>query len=236
GGNITDDGNASVTERGICWSTSQNPTISDSHTTNGTGEGSFVSNITGLSHSTTYFVRAYAINSIGIGYVNAVSFTTLSLGIGDSFQGGVIAYVLQDGDIGYVSGEFHGIIAATADLGIYIEWGCEEVLLSGVFGSEIGAGTQNTSNILNGCSESGIAALLCANYSNEGYDDWFLPSPDELAKLYLNRIEISGFSPNFYWSSRQTNSWSAYLTNFDNGEVYADLKSQPYRVRSIRIF
>jgi len=76
GGYVTDDGGATVTARGVCWSTSQNPTISDSHTTDGTGTGSFTSNITGLNGLTKYYVRAYATNSVGTTYGNQVSFTT----------------------------------------------------------------------------------------------------------------------------------------------------------------
>jgi len=77
GGNITSDGGATVTARGVCWSTGQSPTISDSKTSDGTGAGSFTSAITGLSPTTAYFVRAYATNSTGTGYGSAISFTTL---------------------------------------------------------------------------------------------------------------------------------------------------------------
>ena len=76
GGNVTADGGASVTARGVCWSTSHNPTVSGSHTTNGTGTGSFTSSITGLTANTTYYVRAYATNSVGTAYGSEVSFTT----------------------------------------------------------------------------------------------------------------------------------------------------------------
>ena len=76
GGNVTLAGGSSVTARGICWSTSTSPTISNSKTTNGSGTGSFSSSITGLGSETTYYVRAYASNSYGTGYGNEVSFTT----------------------------------------------------------------------------------------------------------------------------------------------------------------
>ena len=76
GGNVTDDGGATVTARGVCWSTSLNPTITDSHTTNGNGTGSFTSNIAGLTSATTYYVRAYATNSIGTAYGEVLTFTT----------------------------------------------------------------------------------------------------------------------------------------------------------------
>jgi uncharacterized protein (TIGR02145 family) len=78
GGNITSDGGASVTARGVCWGTVTNPsTALTTKTTDGTGTGSFPSSITGLTANTTYYVRAYATNSAGTAYGNEVSFTTL---------------------------------------------------------------------------------------------------------------------------------------------------------------
>lgn len=79
-GNVTSDGGATVTAKGVCWSTSQNPTISGNHTSDGNGTGAFTSNITGLAENTTYYVRAYATNSKGTSYGSQKSFTTESGG------------------------------------------------------------------------------------------------------------------------------------------------------------
>ena len=76
GGNITADGGAPVSDRGVCWSTAQNPTVAGTHTTDGSGIGIFTSSITGLTQNTLYYVRAYATNSAGVAYGNQVSFTT----------------------------------------------------------------------------------------------------------------------------------------------------------------
>ena len=76
GGNITSDGGAAVTARGVCWSTSQSPTISDSKTSDGGGIGNFSSNMTGLNGNTTYYVRSYATNNQGTAYGNEVNFKT----------------------------------------------------------------------------------------------------------------------------------------------------------------
>jgi uncharacterized protein (TIGR02145 family) len=77
GGNVTSDGGATVTARGICWSTSANPTIAlSTKTSDGSGTGIFTSLITGLTHSTTYYVLAYATNSVGTAYGNQMIFTT----------------------------------------------------------------------------------------------------------------------------------------------------------------
>lgn len=75
-GNVSSDGGTNVIQRGVCYSTLQNPTTSNQIITSGTGNGSYTCNITGLSANTTYFVRAYAINSVGTAYGGQKSFTT----------------------------------------------------------------------------------------------------------------------------------------------------------------
>ncbi len=76
GGTVTDDGGAEITDMGVCWSTSPNPTISSTKTSNDKGTGSFISSITGLTANTKYYVRAYATNSAGTSYGNEVIFNT----------------------------------------------------------------------------------------------------------------------------------------------------------------
>jgi len=75
-GNVTADNGASVTERGICWATSLNPTIADNKEASGTGTGSFSVTLSSLLEGTTYYVRAYAINKEGTSYGNEITFTT----------------------------------------------------------------------------------------------------------------------------------------------------------------
>jgi uncharacterized protein (TIGR02145 family) len=76
GGNIANDGGNTVTQRGVCWNTSSNPTTANFSTSDGAGLGNFISNLSGLNSNTTYYVRAYAINTSGTFYGNEVSFTT----------------------------------------------------------------------------------------------------------------------------------------------------------------
>jgi len=76
-GYVMSDGGLTVTERGICWSTNHTPTLNDSHAVGGTGTGAFTVEMTGLTTNTTYYVRAYAVNSAGMTYGEEVSFTTL---------------------------------------------------------------------------------------------------------------------------------------------------------------
>lgn len=76
GGNISSTGGKDITDRGVCWSTSHNPVFSGTHSTDGSGIGAFASNVTGLLPSTTYYIRAYATNSVGTAYGNEITVTT----------------------------------------------------------------------------------------------------------------------------------------------------------------
>ena len=82
GGNITNNGGSTVTERGVCWYTTPNPTTANNKIASGSGVGNFTVNINGLSESTVYYVRAYAVNSAGTAYGNELSFTTTAGGGG----------------------------------------------------------------------------------------------------------------------------------------------------------
>ena len=79
-GTITDDGGDAGATRGMCWDTSATPVITDSHATNGTGEGAYTVAMTGLVAGTHYYVRAYATNSEGTSYGSEVEFDTLEAG------------------------------------------------------------------------------------------------------------------------------------------------------------
>jgi hypothetical protein len=103
GGNITSDGGAAVTARGVCWNTNPNPTITlSTKTSDGTGTGTFTSSITGLLPNTTYYVRAYATNSLGTSYGNQVTLTTTLV----PPTNGLVAYYPFNGNANDASG--HG--------------------------------------------------------------------------------------------------------------------------------
>jgi hypothetical protein len=80
GGNITSDGGSAIVARGVCWSITANPTIANSHTSDGSSVGVFTSNITGLTAGTLYYVRAYATNANTTGYGNQITITTFGGG------------------------------------------------------------------------------------------------------------------------------------------------------------
>ena len=161
-----------------------------------------------------------------------------TIAIGDSYQGGKIAYILQWYDSGYDANVPHGLIAAPFDQGT-AQWGCYGTLISDADGTAIGTGALNTIDIMNGCSTAGIAARLCSDLSLNGYTDWYLPSKDELNQLYINRVAIGGFATYLYWSSTEgPNDYGedAWIQTFTSGEQDASSKGGTARVRAVRSF
>jgi len=137
------------------------------------------------------------------------------------------------------------LIASNSDLTAYARWGCTGTLLSGASGTTLLTGNQNTLDIVAGCNQSGIAAKLCADYSittnGVTYNDWWLPSINELEKLYSNRALIGGFNaPTVdYWSSSQGRDKLAYVLRSTTGGVSYTNKSggdNGIAVRAVRSF
>ena len=155
--------------------------------------------------------------------------------IGQAALGGVIAYITGGGSSGT-----SGFVAQTTDIGSGANtFGCRNTNLA--TGDGIGSGLSNTNNWIALCTTAGIAARLCADSTAGGFDDWFLPSRNELTVLYNNRVAIGGFNTTttpFYMSSSIspifTNHW---VRHFGNGSEYRDEKDLTYyRVRAIRNF
>jgi hypothetical protein len=238
GGNITNDGGGSVTARGVCWSTSPNPTIANSKTTDGTGTGSFSSSITGLTGNITYYVRAYATNSSGTAYGNQISFTTPALTIGDNYQGGKVAYILQSGDPGYNASVQHGLIVALADQSAYHIWGDFLSYDSPITSVSLGQGSANTTAIIN-YPTTNSAAALCRSYNGGGYNDWYLPSINELSTIKSNYATFGMSAVNYWSSSEQSTSAGAYAYyyNFSSSNFGIIYKHITYfYVRAFRSF
>jgi hypothetical protein len=166
---------------------------------------------------------------------------TISLSIGQSYQGGKVAYILVKGDPGYDPNTQHGIIAATSDQSdqlIRIKWDKGTYTITGATGTAIGTGLSNTNKIIVSQGEPAIsyAAGLARAYTGGGYTDWYLPSKDELEKLSYTREIIGGFVNYYYWSSSEFDLRKAWYQTFFSGRQYTTVKGEPAIVRAIRSF
>ena len=339
GGNITSDGGADITARGICWSITPDPTIADYKSNDGSvGTGGYSCSIFGLTGNTTYYVRAYATNSEGTGYGDGKLFTTSETSafvttleatsvrcskailngivnannlvtvvyfdygtttnyghiisaipeqvtgnvqipvsapligldaittyhfrlrivntsgtaygndmtfftnyvVGDTAQGGVVFYTDNTGQ--------HGLISAETDQGSNIQWYNGSYITTNATGTDIGTGKSNTTAIVSLQGAGYYAAKICDELVLNGFDDWFLPSIDEL-QLIHNETGLTTYA--YYWSSSEfdvNSAWYGYVTNLNYFGSNTENKSTtvgpgvefgttvPYYVRAVREF
>lgn len=164
--------------------------------------------------------------------------------------GGFVFYVTDDGA--------HGLEAAPVDQSRGTTWGCYSTRISEGDDTAVGTGAQNTAEIIAGCTKGLIAARVADAYTLNGYDDWFLPSKDELNEIWLKLADsdgdgrnkgpadpnnLAGFAISSYWSSSEIGGNIAWVQAFFSGNQLGGIKNNKktnqghkYRVRAVRAF
>ena len=246
GGYINSEGGAPVTARGVVWGTSQNPTVLNFLTTDGTGAGAFTSAITGLALNTTYYVRAYATNSVGTAYGNqwTIKYTIGSFGPG----GGYVFMITQNN---------HGMEIIPFSKEVQSQWGCPISNIAGTSG-DFGTGLANTNLIeqyhssINyytnptQCNDTviatgDVAALKCDNITFNGYTDWYMPSSAELLLAYtiLKANGLGDFTTTGFLASSTQNAIDNTKidgVDFSTGTISSDFKHNIFAVRAVRSY
>ena len=162
------------------------------------------------------------------------------LQIGDQHSGGIVFYIDETGE--------HGLVAAMEDIEGTYEWGCFELEVDGADETSIGTGYQNTIDIVGQNCQTQNGGLTAAQAALDAeindYNDWYLPSKDELYEMYSTigqgglEGNIGGFAYTWYWSSSEHDYLAAWYGNFNNGNANYSyyIKTITYRVRVIRAF
>jgi hypothetical protein len=217
---VISNGGTIPTVVGTCWSaTNPKPTLDNSngHTINQAGsDGQYTDSLKGLSYNTKYYLRAYATNAAGTGYSVVDSFVTLQTPYppGQAAMGGVVLMIDSTG--------VHGLVVAGPEYVVYRPWSNSHDLLSGT-STNFGSGPNNTLAIIGGINnDPGTAAAYCNNLVVSGYDDWFLPSYEEL--LYFRNNMTFGQWLNYvmdmYWSSSEAGSNEAFFVVIGGGASF----------------
>lgn len=155
----------------------------------------------------------------------------ISVNIGQNYAGGVVFFVDSTGK--------HGLVAARNNLGASLQWSNGNDIVTHAQGIAVGSGRENTSAIVYSQGPGSYAASVCDKLIISGYNDWYLPSKDELHLLYTAKAEgwiSAGLDNAFYWSSTEASESGAWSQSFSNGANSSTAKNGGYSVRAIRSF
>ncbi|OBX22179.1 MULTISPECIES: Lcl domain-containing protein [Bizionia] len=160
--------------------------------------------------------------------------------IGQFIEGGVVFWVDPTDNT-------HGLVCAIENQSTGIQWYNGSYTTTGATGTAIGTGITNTATIISaqGAVETNYAAGLAKAYTGGGFNDWFLPSKDELNEMYLNEAAINAsatangganFSSYYFWSSTEVDASLVWRQDFTNGNLGSGFKGNTLAVRAVRAF
>lgn len=238
---VTDYGGMDATSSGVCFGTSENPTVSDTKEVN-TDPPQFqypsfkvFLSLSQMQPLAKYYARAYLTNKTGTYYSNQVSFTT-PLWVGAPYGGGTIAQLDDTG--------LHGLIASSQDLSRGIAWAPGNLFATATEATSRTDGMGNTTKILAAYGSGNYAAKLCHDYRGGGFTDWYLPALSEATTLLFNQNAIGGFEQPLpstllieYWTSTESSYFQAWDMEFRYGDkAYISQKNLTRDVRAVRKF
>lgn len=150
--------------------------------------------------------------------------------IGQSYGGGVVFYIDQSG--------LHGLVVDTLNQIGTRQWCTGTPIATNATATALGKGAENSITIVNTQGQGNYAAYECSSLILNGYNDWFLPSKEELNLIYQQKAigKINGLIEDFYWSSTETSTTGAWSQSFTNGANSSTNKSGNYGVCAIRVF
>lgn len=193
---------------------------------------SVTADVQGLTTGSDYYYRAKAVNALGTTYSDTIFAPMWGVDfpytVGQTYGGGVIFYLDESGE--------HGLVVATDDIG-QVPWSYVNTATDAT-DTAIGTGRSNTDKIVEQLGPSDYAAYLCSIAAMNGYDDWYLPSSEELKQLYSQRgrLPSSLNLRDLYWSSTESSSGTAYFLRLNTGEIQIGDKPAVSFVRAIRSF
>jgi hypothetical protein len=246
GSTIMSNGGLPILKLGVLISTQSQPSLANAQVIDfNTGSAQFLKEIENLNDNTVYYCRGFAENLAGTTYAsNIFQFSTKNFyNIGEQGPaGGIVFYNKFD-----TTGGWNFLECSPNDLSSTFPWAAYDNSISINLGTSLGQGKLNTTNIVNTFGLSGLnyAAKMCFTLNQNGFDDWFLPSRDELITMYQNLflINLGSFTPGSrYWTSSEDdfynqNSWCQKMSNNSiSVNSTSELKTVNLKTRPIRCF
>ncbi|HPD64556.1 MAG TPA: DUF1566 domain-containing protein [Bacteroidia bacterium] len=215
GGEVIDDGNSRKLVCGVCWSKGTNPSLDGAHTTDEVKDGKFISTMTNLDPETEYYFKAYVTNEAGTSYGMMYSFKTS--------KSSVVPFVIYQGKPLFVCPEDHPYKIKWGDYGVKTE------------ANSVSDGVYNSIKIVDKLGKTkNYAARVCDDLVAYGYDDWYLPSRDELMAIFEKKDDVGKFLNSYYWTSTEYDGFNALYVSFINGYMDLTSKEYEYHVRCVR--